>query len=86
VALHSEVLGAVQELPGGHLMVTESTAGRCVEVDPTGRVVWSYTHPEVVPSPQGPLVAAVFACRWLAPDAPSIEALDLYAPATTKPL
>lgn len=86
--LHSQVLGAVQELPGGHVLVTESTAGRCLEVTPDGRVVWTYTHPETVAGPKGPLMAAVFSCRWLPPDHATIQALSLpgQAPATTKPL
>ncbi len=86
--LHSEVLSAVQELPGGHVLVTESTAGRCLEVNPGGRVLWTYTHPETVVGPDGLVVAAVLSFRWLPPDHTTIRALGLpsQAPATTKPL
>ncbi len=84
--LHSHVLGAVQELPGGHLLITESTAGRCVEVDGEGRVVWAYVNPETARVGGEDLRAAIFACRWLAPDDPALRALDQRAPASTKPL
>ncbi|MEQ1567648.1 MAG: arylsulfotransferase family protein [Myxococcota bacterium] len=54
--LVSEVLGAAQELPNGHLLVTESTRGRALEVTPNGEVVWDFRNPEVA----GDLRAAIF--------------------------
>lgn len=41
----SWVGGAVQALPGGHVLACESTQGRAVEFDPSsGEVVWEYVH------------------------------------------
>ena len=39
--------GAVQHLPNGNLLVTESERGRVLEVSPEGRVVWEYLNPEI---------------------------------------
>lgn len=57
--LESRVLGAVQELPNGHLLVTESTHGRVLEVTPRGEVVWEFHNPRTV-GPDAAYVAAVF--------------------------
>jgi hypothetical protein len=57
--LSSEVLGASQELPGGNVLVTESTRGRVVEVTPRGEIVWEYHNPHVT-GPDGAYVAAIF--------------------------
>jgi len=44
--LHSLVLGGVQPLDPGQLLVTEGTRGRLWQVDlATGEVVWAYTNP-----------------------------------------
>jgi hypothetical protein len=40
--LYSETAGFCQRLPNGNTLVTESDAGRAVEVTPEGRVVWEY--------------------------------------------
>ncbi|MCB9683867.1 MAG: hypothetical protein H6735_02350 [Alphaproteobacteria bacterium] len=57
--LRSDVLGAVQELPNGNRLVTESTRGRAVEVTPDGDVVWEYHNPRSA-GPDGDWVAAIF--------------------------
>lgn len=57
--LHSDVLGAAQELPNGNVLVTESTRGRAMEVTRGGDVVWIYDNPEVT-GPDGAYVAAIF--------------------------
>ncbi|MEZ6018308.1 MAG: arylsulfotransferase family protein [Planctomycetota bacterium] len=57
---HSEVCGALQLLPGGNLLLTESTAGRAFEVTDAGRVVWSFGSPHRVAGPNGPLVGCLF--------------------------
>jgi len=44
--LYSRYLGAVQRLDRGHLLITESTQGRAIEVDRRGRVVWEFHNPE----------------------------------------
>jgi len=57
--LSSDVLGAVQELPNGNVLITESTAGRVVEVTRAGDPVWVWTNPAVT-GPDDRWVAAVF--------------------------
>ncbi|MEM9381843.1 MAG: hypothetical protein AAGB93_17945, partial [Planctomycetota bacterium] len=42
---HSPVCGALAPLPGGILLVVESTAGRAFQIDPSGRVVWEFRSP-----------------------------------------
>ena len=66
VDFHSEVCGALQLLPGGNLLLTESTAGRAWEVTPQGEVVWTFTTPHRVEGPEGPLVACLFELERLA--------------------
>ena len=39
---YTEVAGNAQQLPGGHWLITESTAGRVFEVDENGRTVWEW--------------------------------------------
>ncbi len=43
----SEIQGAVQRLPNGNTLVTESGAGRAYEIDRSGNVVWSFANPDV---------------------------------------
>ena len=38
-------LGYVERLPGGNTLVTESTQGHLIELDPRGQVVWEYFSP-----------------------------------------
>ena len=57
--LLSPVLGAVQELPNGNVLVTESTRGHAVEVTRAGEVVWEFLNPYVT-GPNGAFVAAIF--------------------------
>ncbi len=45
---HSEVCGALQLLPHGGLLLTESTAGRAFELTADGTVAWSYATPHRV--------------------------------------
>jgi hypothetical protein len=40
--------GAQQRLPNGNTLITESEAGRVLEVDPDGRTVWEYVNPKAV--------------------------------------
>lgn len=57
--LLSEVLGAVAELPNGHVLVTESTRGHAVEVTRGGEVVWEFLNPFVT-GPNDAYIAAIF--------------------------
>lgn len=40
--------GAQQRLPNGNTLITESEAGRVIEVTRDGRIVWEYINPKVV--------------------------------------
>jgi outer membrane protein assembly factor BamB len=42
---YSHSCGALQALPGGNLLITESDAGRVIEIDADGRAVWEYYNP-----------------------------------------
>lgn len=55
--LHSDVLGAAQELPNGNVLITESTRGRAIEIAPDGRIVWDFHNPQTA---EGKYVAAIF--------------------------
>ena len=43
--LYSKFLGAVQRLPNGNTLITESDAGRAVEVTREGQIVWQFYNP-----------------------------------------
>ncbi len=58
-ALRSDILGAISVLPGGHLVVTESEAGRAVEITEDGQIVWAWHSPHRAGS-SGEYVAALF--------------------------
>ena len=45
----SALAGAVQRLPNGNTLITESMAGHALEVTPAGETVWRYSNPEVTP-------------------------------------
>ena len=57
--LSSRVLGAVQALPNGNVLVTESTSGRAIEVTRSGDPVWVYTNPAVT-GENDAYIAAIF--------------------------
>lgn len=59
VNLRSRQLGAVNALPDGHRLVTESEGGRAFEVDVDGTVVWQFHNPHRA-GDQGQWVAALF--------------------------
>ncbi len=42
----SKTCGAVQRLPNGNTVITETDGGRAFEVDPEGRIVWEFYNPE----------------------------------------
>jgi hypothetical protein len=43
--LYSKFLGAVQRLPNGNTLITESDAGRALEVTPKGEIAWQFHNP-----------------------------------------
>lgn len=57
--LFSEVLGAVQELDDGSVLITESTRGRALQVAPDGSVLWDYRSPHVREGQVAALLEAV---------------------------
>lgn len=40
--------GVQQRLPNGNTLITESEAGRVIEVTQDGRIVWEYINPKLV--------------------------------------
>ena len=65
-AFASFFCGTVQQLPGGNLLVAESTQGRAFELDPgTGEVVWDYVSPRTT-GEAGELIAALFMAERVA--------------------
>ena len=42
----SRIVGAVQRLPNGNTLITESGKGYAFEVTPSGEIVWKYANPE----------------------------------------
>jgi outer membrane protein assembly factor BamB len=67
--LYSVFCGTAARLRGGNTLVTESCAGRALEVDPEGRVVWSFASPHRA-GPGDALVAALFEVQRLGLDHP----------------
>jgi len=71
--LYSREAGAIQRLPNGNTLMTESDRGRGVEVTPDGRVVWEFVNPHRA-GKQNELIAALYdvvrvpreSVRWLA--------------------
>ena len=62
-AFFSPVCGAVLPLPGERLLILESTAGRAVQVDREGRVLWEFRTPFRIPEED--LVAVLLDMRPL---------------------
>jgi hypothetical protein len=55
----SKTLGSCQRLPNGNTLITESEAGRALEVTRAGRVVWELNNPHRA-GDRGELVAVLF--------------------------
>jgi hypothetical protein len=68
--LWSDTCGAVQPLPNGSVLVTESDAGRAWEVRPDGKVAWSFVSPHRTGRNNG-LVATLFDVTRV-PDLPTV--------------
>jgi hypothetical protein len=70
--LYSKFLGAVQRLPNGNTLITESDAGRALEVTPKGEIVWQFHNPQrsgdrdeyIATLPEVLRLPADFAERW----------------------
>jgi hypothetical protein len=80
---YTEAMGKWQHLPNGNLLLTESQAGRVVEVGPNGRTIWEWVHephgphvPEVTAATRHDLTAdqvASWPCSQVSPDSGSRE-------------
>jgi hypothetical protein len=66
---YSATCGAVQRLPNGNTLITESDRGRAFEVTPDGTVVWDYRNPHRA-GPDGRFIATLFEAWRLPPDFP----------------
>jgi len=65
--LYSSCCGTAQRLPNGNTLITETDAGRALEVTRDGEIVWEYVTPlRSVADPT--LVARVFEVERLRPD------------------
>ncbi len=47
--LFSPVCGAVLPLPGDRLLIVESTAGRAIQIDRSGKILWEFRSPFRIP-------------------------------------
>ena len=56
---YSETCGAVQRLPNGNTVITESDRGRAFEVTPGHQIVWEFHNPHRS-GPQGRYIATLF--------------------------
>lgn len=59
----SEVRSAQQRLPNGNTLITESDAGRILEVTPDREIVWEYRNPAVAEADKELIAAACFGTR-----------------------
>lgn len=64
--LLSETCGTAQRLTGGNTLITESDAGRAIEVTPDLRVVWEFYNPHRA-GDAGDLIATLFALERVPP-------------------
>jgi hypothetical protein len=74
--LLSESGGAVERLPGGNTLITETNFGRVLEVTPDNRVVWEFENPNRVPMAKDPkkeLVAIVYFMKRVGRDLPFLK-------------
>lgn len=65
----SRTCGAVQRLPGGNTLITESNKGRAFEVTRSGETVWEFENPHRA-GEQNELIASLFDMVRLPPDTP----------------
>jgi outer membrane protein assembly factor BamB len=47
--LFSVTKGGAQQLPNGNVLITESGKGHCLEVTPSGEVVWEFWNDDLDP-------------------------------------
>jgi hypothetical protein len=69
VPFYSHTCGAVQRLPGGNTLITESDAGRAIEVTPDKQIVWEFFNPHRA-GDKKEYIATLFEVRRLPLDFP----------------
>jgi hypothetical protein len=69
VPFYSHTCGTAQRLPNGNTLITESDAGRAIEVTQNKRIVWEYINPHRA-GEQGKYIATLFTLERLPPDFP----------------
>jgi hypothetical protein len=62
-------MGAVQRLPNGNTLVTESEGGRVIEVTRDGEIVWEFHTPHRA-GDEDEFIATIGRMRRLPPDHP----------------
>lgn len=65
---NSEVRSSQQRLPNGNTLITESDAGRIIEVTGDGDIVWEFVNPAVREDHPGTIPAVCWATRVAAAD------------------
>lgn len=71
---YTPIAGTVQRLPNGNTLITQSAAGRVLEVTADGRIAWEFVNPRKT-GPQGTLIAVIYrAQRFTAADLPPLPA------------
>lgn len=93
MSLFSPFISGAQRLANGNTLVTEGAAGRFLEVDTDGNVLWEYLDPYAGnfknpdgtrPQPVGPFVHATFRATHYAADHPAVGGRNL-APLDPQP-
>ena len=69
-------MGGAQRLPSGNTLICEGNKGCLFEVNPDNDIVREFVSPHFVQSHMFGQINWLFRCRWYAPDAPEIRALD----------
>ncbi len=76
VAFFSFMVSGAVRLPNGNTFITEGASGRLFEVTPSGRTVWEWITPWIVPSSFGP-TPITFRAYKLGADDPRLIGHDL---------
>lgn len=69
VPFYSHTCGAAQRLPGGNTLITESDAGRAIEVTRDKKIVWEFFNPHRA-GDEKEYIATLFEVQRLPPDFP----------------
>jgi hypothetical protein len=65
--LHSIMCGTAQRLPNGNTLISETDAGRALEVTASGETVWEYVSPHRA-GKKGQFIASLFEVTRVAPE------------------